>query len=104
MLRQAGQVLHEIDGMLPTGDYVLRAACQLLWSGFGRRFVIDSGQYAEMETGGTALAFVAEAVVSSSCPGFRPNRADAATAPPGARCPPAAPPPMPRRAGDGSGR
>ena len=45
--------------------------------GLTRRFVHESGQYAEMETGTTALAFAAEDLVSSTCPGFRRNRPDA---------------------------
>ncbi|KTS37719.1 hypothetical protein NS228_18675 [Methylobacterium indicum] len=32
------------------------------------------GQYAELETGGTALAFAEEPFVAETCPGFRPNR------------------------------
>jgi len=42
--------------------------------GLVRRFVHDSGQYGEMETGATALAFAAEEFVSSSGHGFRRNR------------------------------
>lgn len=42
--------------------------------GLKRRFVHKSGTYAEMETGATALAFAAEALVSSTSPGFRANR------------------------------
>jgi catechol 2,3-dioxygenase-like lactoylglutathione lyase family enzyme len=42
--------------------------------GLGRRFVHESGEYAEMETGSTALAFAGEAFVSATCHGFRPNR------------------------------
>jgi catechol 2,3-dioxygenase-like lactoylglutathione lyase family enzyme len=42
--------------------------------GLARRFVHESGHYAEMETGATALAFASEELVSASCPGFRPNR------------------------------
>ncbi len=44
--------------------------------GLARRFVHDSGQYAEMETGETALAFAAEALVSATGRTFRPNRRD----------------------------
>jgi lactoylglutathione lyase len=42
--------------------------------GLTRRFVHDSGQYAEMETGATALAFAAEQFVSPSVQAFRQNR------------------------------
>ena len=45
--------------------------------GLARRFVHESGQYAEMETGATALAFALEDLVAVSCPGFRANRLDA---------------------------
>jgi lactoylglutathione lyase len=41
--------------------------------GLSRRFVHESGQYAEMETGATALAFAAEELVAASFR-FRPNR------------------------------
>ena len=44
--------------------------------GLARRFVHESGQYAEMETGATALAFVGEAFVSATCHSFRSNRPD----------------------------
>jgi lactoylglutathione lyase len=44
--------------------------------GIARRFVHESGQYAEMETGTTALAFANEEMVSTTCHGFRRNRAD----------------------------
>lgn len=45
--------------------------------GLARRFVHESGTYAEMETGGTALAFASEALVQTlgtvpSRPGERP--------------------------------
>jgi lactoylglutathione lyase len=42
--------------------------------GLARRFVHESGQYAEMETGATALAFASEEIVSTTCHGFRRNR------------------------------
>lgn len=42
--------------------------------GLARRFVHESGQYAEMETGTTALAFASEDLVSTSIHGFRRNR------------------------------
>ncbi|MGH1343913.1 MAG: VOC family protein [Nannocystales bacterium] len=43
--------------------------------GLTQRMIHDSGQYAEMETGSTALAFASEADVTT-CHTFRPNRAD----------------------------
>ncbi|AWB21175.1 glyoxalase [Methylobacterium currus] len=43
-------------------------------SGLAPRFVHESGQYAELETGGTALAFAEEGLVAQTCPGFRLNR------------------------------
>jgi lactoylglutathione lyase len=42
--------------------------------GIARRFVHESGSYAEMETGGTALAFASEELVTSICHDFRANR------------------------------
>jgi lactoylglutathione lyase len=44
--------------------------------GLARRFMHESGQYAEMETGATALAFAGEAFVSATCHTFKPNRPD----------------------------
>jgi lactoylglutathione lyase len=44
--------------------------------GLTRRFVHETGQYAEMETGATALAFAEEAFVSATSHTFRPNRPD----------------------------
>lgn len=44
--------------------------------GLTRRFVHESGQYAEMETGTTALAFAEETFVSEGSHAFRPNRPD----------------------------
>lgn len=49
--------------------------------GLARRFVHESGSYAEMETGGTALAFVAEDVVDGLDMPYRRVRRD--DAPPG---------------------
>jgi lactoylglutathione lyase len=42
--------------------------------GLARRFIHESGQYAEMDTGATALAFAGEDMVSTTCNGFRRNR------------------------------
>jgi uncharacterized glyoxalase superfamily protein PhnB len=42
--------------------------------GLQRRFIHESGQYAEMETGSTALAFASNALAASNLPaGFRRN-------------------------------
>ena len=41
--------------------------------GLKRRFVHDSGQYAEMETGATALGFASEALAESNGVAIRPN-------------------------------
>jgi catechol 2,3-dioxygenase-like lactoylglutathione lyase family enzyme len=48
--------------------------------GVPRRFVHESGSYAELETGATALAFAEETFVASTCPGFAPNRPTSASA------------------------
>lgn len=42
--------------------------------GLSRRFLHESGQYGELDTGGTALAFAAEELVSATCHAFRRNR------------------------------
>jgi catechol 2,3-dioxygenase-like lactoylglutathione lyase family enzyme len=42
--------------------------------GLVRRFVHESGTYAEMETGATALAFADEAFVAGQGQDFNPNR------------------------------
>ena len=42
--------------------------------GLARRFVHESGQYAEMETGGTTLAFASEGMAAMNGPAIRPNR------------------------------
>jgi catechol 2,3-dioxygenase-like lactoylglutathione lyase family enzyme len=42
--------------------------------GLVRRFMHDSGQYAEMNTGATALAFAGEDTISTAGQGFRRNR------------------------------
>jgi lactoylglutathione lyase len=47
--------------------------------GVARRFVHESGQYAELETGGTALAF-AEENVTTTCHVFERNRLSAKAA------------------------
>ena len=48
--------------------------------GLARRFLHESGTYAEMETGATALAFAAESLVDANGHAYRPNRPDAAPA------------------------
>jgi len=45
--------------------------------GLRRRFVHDSGQYAELETGPTALAFVAEALADTHGTNYLPTRPSA---------------------------
>ena len=42
--------------------------------GLSRRFVDDSGQYGEMETGATALGFVAESLAETNALATAPNR------------------------------
>lgn len=57
--------------------YVADVAKTVSWYegafGLAQRMMHDSGQYAEMETGSTALAFASEADVTT-CHTFRPNR------------------------------
>lgn len=48
--------------------------------GLARRFVAEGGDYAEMETGGTALGFVAEELAESGAMPVRRNRPDEAPA------------------------
>lgn len=48
--------------------------------GLAPRFVRESGQYAELETGATARAFAEETFVAQTCPGIRPNRGGEAPA------------------------
>jgi len=47
--------------------------------GLGRRFLHESGQYGELETGGTALAF-ADETATTTCHAFVPNRTGAKAA------------------------
>jgi uncharacterized glyoxalase superfamily protein PhnB len=42
--------------------------------GLARRFVHESGQYGELETGATALAFVTETTATENSGPFRPSR------------------------------
>ena len=42
--------------------------------GLSRRFLAEGGSYGELETGGTALAFAAEALVAEGGVVARPNR------------------------------
>jgi catechol 2,3-dioxygenase-like lactoylglutathione lyase family enzyme len=44
--------------------------------GLKRRFVHESGAYAELETGATALGFVSESELSATGHHFRPNKQD----------------------------
>lgn len=55
-----GYVIVYVPDVLSTVDFYERAF------GLARRFVHDSGQYAELETGATALAFVQEDFVGKS--------------------------------------
>jgi lactoylglutathione lyase len=43
--------------------------------GLARRFVVEGGDYGELETGGTVLAFASEALAASHGFAIRPNRA-----------------------------
>ena len=69
----------------PTLGYVLLyvpdvARAIAFWQkafGLSLRFAHESGTYAELETGGTALGFVAEATARENGGAFRPNRPDA---------------------------
>lgn len=49
--------------------------------GLERRFLHDSGQYAELETGATALAFAAHDLAASNLPGESPASSAAAAGP-----------------------
>ncbi len=60
--------------ILSVPDVAARLAFYGRAFGLAPRFVHDSGQDAELETGGTALAFAEETFVAETCPGFRPNR------------------------------
>ena len=48
--------------------------------GFETRFTDPSGDYGELITGDTTLAFVSEQLATSNIGSFQPNRADAAPA------------------------
>ncbi len=63
-----GYVILYVDDVVATVEFYERAF------GVKRRFVHESGTYAEMETGSTALGFAAETTAASMCPGFRRNR------------------------------
>ncbi len=65
---QLGYVILYVPDVPVAVDFYERAF------GLTRRFIHESGAYAEMETGGTALAFASEALASSTCHDFRPNR------------------------------
>jgi lactoylglutathione lyase len=48
--------------------------------GLERRFLHESGQYAELETGQTALAFAAHELATANLPGvFHPHRPDSSS-------------------------
>jgi len=63
-----GYVILYVPDVAATVDFYERAF------GIDRRFVHESGQYAEMETGATALAFAAEDMAESTVPDFQRNR------------------------------
>jgi len=63
-----GYVILYVPDVLATVEFYERAFS------IARRFIHDSGQYGEMETGATALAFVAEAMISADGQRYRPNR------------------------------
>jgi lactoylglutathione lyase len=63
-----GYVILYVPNVLATVDFYERAF------GLKRRFVHESQQYAEMETGTTALAFVDETFVTETVSDFALNR------------------------------
>lgn len=65
---QLGYTLVYVADVTATVDFYERAF------GLPRRFVHESGTYAEMETGATALAFAAETLAESHGFSIRPNR------------------------------
>ena len=68
---QLGYVIVYVRDVAETVSFYERAF------GLTRRFVHESGHYAEMETGATALAFAGEAFVAQTCHAFRLNRPEA---------------------------
>jgi lactoylglutathione lyase len=62
-----GYIIVYVPNVLVTVEFYERAF------GLKRRFVHESQQYAEMETGATALAFVDETFVRESIPNFAGN-------------------------------
>lgn len=64
-----GWVIFVVPDVAATIDFFERAF------GLSRRFVGDAGDYGEMDTGATTLAFVAESLAATTIPvGLRPNR------------------------------
>jgi lactoylglutathione lyase len=63
-----GYVIHYVPDVAATVAFYGAAF------GLATRFVHDSGTYAEMETGATALAFAAEELVAAQGARFRPTR------------------------------
>jgi lactoylglutathione lyase len=63
-----GYVIHYVRDVAATLDFHERAF------GLTRRFLHESGTYGELETGGTALAFASEAMVTEAGASFRPTR------------------------------
>ena len=64
-----GYIILYVSDVTATVEFYERAF------GLIRRFIHDSGAYAELETGTTALAFAEEGFVASAGHRFRPNRA-----------------------------
>lgn len=71
---QLGYVISYVPNVVDTVAFYERAF------GLTRRFVHESGQYAEMETGTTALAFAGEDFAASQGREFRRNRLEEPTA------------------------
>lgn len=65
-----GYVIAYVPDVAATVDFHERAF------GLARRFVHESGAYAEMETGASALAFVAEDLARANGVDFLPQRPD----------------------------
>jgi len=70
-----GYVIHYVPDVAKTVAFYTAAF------GFAQRFMADDGSYAEMETGGTALAFASEELIEGQGATFRRTRP--AETPPG---------------------
>jgi lactoylglutathione lyase len=62
-----GYVIHYVPDVMATVEFYERAFS------LKRRFVHPNGQYAEMETGSTALSFASEAMAEANGITIRPN-------------------------------